>query len=142
MAMYKYWNEQMYSECQLVTIWNAALFHGISVPEQFGDEYKTACEKCCCTIGACINTTSVSENLGLISVDGLLEFEWVKNNLPVEFSIYCHRGHHSVLCVDINIENEQVLITNYFKGMETWLPFEGIKQLSKNDKCPKSWKVK
>lgn len=38
--MKHYWNNQIYFECQLVTLWNVAIFYNQKVPDRYGEDYK------------------------------------------------------------------------------------------------------
>ena len=40
----KYQNEQLYSECRLVSLWNAARFYNLEVPEIGSKEYDKICK--------------------------------------------------------------------------------------------------
>lgn len=120
----KYWNGQKYCECQLISLWNAAIFHGLYVPERYGKRYVADCEEARAICGGAINTSHVIHATGLRWVKGKLNFHWVRAHLPVEFHLLCHRGNHSVLCVDTNAEKGSLLLANYAKTRLQWVPFQ------------------
>ncbi len=117
----QYWNNQKYCECQLVAIWNAAIFHGIQTPERYGAEYIEDCKKGYAINGGLINPNHVLDKLGLKAVVGITSWAWIREHLPVEFRVFCHRGYHSVLAIAIDVETKRVAIANYTRGRLKWM---------------------
>lgn len=91
-------------------------------------EYFDICYDASATCGSALNTHREISRLGL----GRMIFKdcdpgSVKAALPVEFTIQCHRGCHSVLVVDVN---ENVLyIANLNKDMITAMDWSEFKPL-------------
>ena len=137
--MGKYWNNQKYSECHLVSIWNAAMFYGVTVPVRYGDEYITDCEKGYAINGSCINSSHVVEKMHLRAVKGRLCWNWIKVNCPIEFSVFCHRGYHSVLGVGINHKKKEVLLANYDRGRLRWMEVDKLIAIHNKNLHPVKW---
>lgn len=98
----KYQNKQKYSECQLVSIWNAARYYGMEdkVPKLGTIEYEQACEDFHCKNGSCLRPGKELNRLGLKMIKGKWDYSWIANNLPVELSISPpNRRVHSILVV-------------------------------------------
>lgn len=137
--MGRYWNNQRYYECQLIALWNAAIYYDIPVPERYGEVYVWACERAHALSGGCIQTGHVISALGLSAVPGDLTWEWVCNHLPIEFKIFCHRGYHSVLGIDIKDNPRRVLLTNYAYDRTYWLRFDTLVQKHNKHAKPIQW---
>ena len=137
--MKKYWNGQKYCECRLVALWNTAIYYNIPVPVRFGGEYDRDCEDACAKIGAAINVDHVIKKLNLYPIEGKLNWGWIKNNCPIEFKVYCHRGYHSTLAVDVNLEKEKILLTNYAKGKLYWIHINRLLDIHNNRANPIKW---
>lgn len=129
--MKKYWNDQIYYECQLIALWNAAIYQGISVPFRYGLEYIEDCEEARALHGGAINVDKVIQKLQLEPVKGQCNWNWIKQNCPVEFKISCHRGWHSVLMVDVDVKKRKVLLANYAKGRVQWLKIDRLLEMNK-----------
>lgn len=114
-----YQNYQLYCECQLVALWNAGRFHGLEVPKPGTRKYREACRRARAIYGGCLDLEPERQRLGLRLVPGFLMLGWVRKNLPVHFAIFCHRGYHSVLAVEVR--GSRVLLTNYAKGRVHWI---------------------
>ena len=111
----KYWNNQKYSECQLVAIWNAAIYLGIDAPKQYGKEYKEDCTKGGCLYGSCINIDHVLEKLNTQMVAGDLNKKWMSENFPVIYSVFSpSRGLHATTA--IGIDGDKIILANYPKN--------------------------
>lgn len=136
--MKKYWNGQQHFECQLVTLWNAAIYYGIKVPERYGPEYQADCEKACAIIGSVIDKEHVIQKLRLKAIRGKLKWRWVKRNLPVEFTIYSHRGNHSILAIEVR--KKSLIVLNHFKGFNCRLSWKVIKKMHNQHTVPIKWK--
>jgi len=137
--MKKYWNGQRYFECQLVAIWNAAIYHRMAVPVRYGKEYTEDCEKAYAVNGGCIDSNHVVEKLHLQAVKGNRGWNWIKKNCPIEFKIHCHRGYHSVLAVDINIKSKKVALANYAEGRLYWVTFDRLLTMLNKRSRPIRW---
>jgi len=107
----KYWNNQKYWECQLVAFWNAAKYHNMPVPEQFGKEYEQYCVKYCCTVGACLQTDKALKELNLKFVKGSFDKEWISTNFPSIYYVFCKRGFHAILA--IGMDGDKIVLANY-----------------------------
>jgi len=137
--MKKYWNNQIYYECKLVSIWNAAIYHDISVPIRYGDEYIRDCKMAMATYGSCLRENYVVKKMNLQKTKGKLNWNWIKKNCPAEFSIFCHRGYHSVLSIDINLKNRKVLLANYAKGRLCWINVNKLIKMHNKHVSPIKW---
>lgn len=126
--MTRYQNKQRYEECRLVSLWNAARYFGIEVPEFGSKQYEDACEKACCIVGACIDISEEEERLGLRRVRGKRSLHWIRRNLPVELGIHHPRkGFHSVLVVEV--KRGRVLLTNYASNRVFWLRWNTVNRM-------------
>jgi len=122
----KYWNNQIYCECQLVVLWNAAIYYGIKVPDRYGNEYKADCKKAGSIYGSCLNSRHVMKKLHLQPILGSLDWGWIRINCPIGFLVFCHRGHHAVLAIDVNLKEKKILLANYAKERLYWLKFKKL----------------
>jgi hypothetical protein len=138
--MKKYWNNQLFCECQLVALWNAAIFWDIKVPFRYGHEYVEDCLKASAISGGCINIEHVIKKLKLKAIMIENKFNEIKNNLPVEFKIFCHRGYHSVLAIDVDTQ-KRVLLANYAKNKTCWIQYSKLKKMhNKNLPLVTNWR--
>ena len=137
----KYWNNQKYSECQLIALWNSAIYHNIPLPVRYGTEYIKDCEMAFAINGGAINTNLVIKKLGLTPKHGQLKWNWIKKNCPIEFKIFCHRGYHSVLAVDVDYENKRILLANYAFNRLHWMKVEKIIEKHNKTVKPIKWLV-
>jgi len=115
--MVKYQNIQEFCECQLVSVWNACRFWGIDeqkIPHQFTKKYKAACDSANAVHGGVIGIDKQLKKYGVKMVGGELTLKWVREHLPVELSVFCHRGYHSVLVV--KVDRCDMILTNYAWG--------------------------
>ena len=139
----RYQNHQLFCECRLVSLWNAARYYGIKPPEPGSKRYKEACEEGCCIIGACINITKEEKRLGLKGVRGKKTLQWIRRNLPVELGVrHPRRGFHSVLIVEVR--KSRLLLANYTRGRLYWMDWKTMKRKiprAPNDKVFKYRKV-
>jgi len=129
-----YQNKQLYCECQLVSVWNAARFWGYEdlVPKMGTRKYKSICKKARCLCGSAININFEIERLGL----GLLPLSWRENSicelLPCAMKVFCERGYHSVLAIAHKNGKKnkswtnKFLITNWRKYHIAWISWGEI----------------
>ena len=123
-----YQNTQLYSECQLIALWNAARFHDVPVPEIGSEQYNKICEDSCCIIGACIDIRPELKRLKLKSVPGENKLNWIKKNIPVALPvIHKRRGFHAVLVVKAN--RNKLCLANYADGRLCWPLWNNIKKM-------------
>ena len=125
----KYWNSQKYSECQLITLWNAYIYYGIRTPKRYGKIYDRVCKQAGCTYGSCLNTSKVKSKFKL--EEGVFTYEWISANLPTEIVFYIPKtlAAHSALVIDAN--HRELLIANYMMdGSLYWVPFKTIQTSS------------
>jgi hypothetical protein len=134
-----YWNNQKYSECQLVSLWNAAIFHGIEVPKRYGKEYVNDCKIGLAINGSCLKKDHVIKKLNLKSIKHKINFRWVIKHLPCEFSIHCHRGFHSILAVSFDRKRKNFCIVNYIRNKNHYLSWNELKKLHHKGKKLESW---
>ena len=107
--MSKYLNEQLYSECQLVTALNAYIFYG-GEPIKIGSpEYERLVDFCGTRYGSAISIeNNVYKYLGLNKLEfcpfSCSALKAILNlGIPVELSIHSkHYGFHSVLVISHN----------------------------------------
>jgi len=132
--MAKYLNDQRWSECLLVAIWNAARFHGLETPEPASDEYFRICREAHAIHGGAIGVGFELDRLGLERVPGHLDLRWVREHLPVHFAIFCHRGYHSVLAVEV--DGERLLLANYARGRTHWIEWDLLKRMTPDQGWP------
>ena len=128
----RYQNTQLWNECALVSIWNACRFWGLDYPVMGTKEYRLSCVEACAINGGATRVARQFRKCGIVRVYGKYVFGWVKWNLPVEFSVFCHRGYHSVLAVDVR--DDRILLTNYAYDMTYWLSWDKLFDMS-DDKC-------
>jgi len=129
-----YQNDQLYCECQLVSIWNAARFWGFgkSVPKMGTRQYKTICHKARAIHGGIILVDPEVERLGLAFFPIWYRLETVAAYMPCEMSVLCERGYHSVLAIAYKKGRtskpwtDKFLMLNWRKGYEAWLPWGEI----------------
>ncbi len=140
--MKRYINNQKFSSCQLVSLWNTALFHNLdpNAPPINSKKYREICKKAGCLYGGVINMNFEIDRLGMKAVSGKYNLRWIKNNLPVSLSIFCHRGYHSVLVVDVYKNN--LTLTNYAKNRLHKLKWNALLNKVNKNTNPVSWKVK
>jgi len=124
----KYQNIQFWSECQLVALWNACIFHGKKPPELKSWKYALICIDAGGIYGACTNIKREVQRLGLKCIPGRWSLDWVKKNLPVGFSLFTHhRGYHKVLCIDVY--KNKLLLANYAWERLYWLSWKNVKKI-------------
>lgn len=140
--MKNYINRQKYSECQLVSLWNAVIYFGLEnlVPKFNSRQYNNICKKALCIYGAVIRKDFEIKRLGLKPINGKYNLNWIKNNLPVELSIHCHRGYHSILIIDY-IKNNLIL-TNYAKNRLYNIKWLNLLKKANKKISPISWKLR
>jgi hypothetical protein len=131
----RYQNRQIYCECQLIAIWNAARFWGRSdLPEMGTADYKKRCERAAAIAGGAIFPNFELKTFGLVASRGKYTFRWVCSNLPTHFAVFCHRGYHSVLVVEV--KGSKVLLVNYAKGRTHWMEWTRLLAISNRRVAP------
>lgn len=124
----KYQNVQFWSECQLVSTWNAGRYYGKKVPEPGIWEYALIVIESGGIYGSCTSIKKELRRLRLKFVEGRKSLSWIKKNLPVELGLFTkHRGYHSVLC--INVQNNKLLLLNYARRKSLWLSWKKVKKM-------------
>ena len=137
----RYQNVQFWSECQLVTLWNAYRFHGKKPPELKSWKYALIAIDAGGVYGACLHANREARRLRLKSIPGRWSLVWVRKNLPVGFTLFTkHRGYHNVLCVDVR--GDKLLLANYAHGRLYWLPWKNVKKMKSLGKVPLSIQLK
>jgi len=128
----KYQNEQIYNECLLVSVWNAARHFKIEVPAINSLQYKELCEKFDCIKDGCGSIDKEIKRLGMYTEEGVWDINWIKKNIPVEIGIFCgiKKSYHSVLIV--NVFKNKLLLANYAKKRTFWISWQKIKKMAKN----------
>lgn len=121
----EYQNAQLYLECQLISIWNAARFYNKEelVPKMGTPEYEQACEDFHCKNGSCLGVIKELNRLGLKMIGGKWDLKWISKNLPVELSIFKTKegGAHSILVV--NVIGNRMQVTNYVDERTVWVNY-------------------
>lgn len=138
-----YQNEQSYSECRLVSIWNAARFWGLSslVPRMGTAAYKRTCEKAMAIHGAALDTSDELRRLGLDTHPLRWRLSCIIENLPCEMKVFCERGYHSVLAVSYK-KGRKPWTSRFFvanwrkKGKADWITWGEILASANLDKNP------
>ncbi len=136
--MAKYQNSQLYQECQLVTLWNAARFHGITdLPVPGTELYYQICYDSGGTNGGCISIRDEIQRLEMRCIEGPINLQWVRRNLPVSFSLLCwegqpdsnmiSNGYHSVLAVAV--KGNRVTLANYARGRLHHMEWRALKKM-------------
>jgi len=119
--MTRYQNRQLYSECQLVAMWNACRYYNmpVALPKMGTRHYKQICKQACAIHGAALFTEFELTRVGLTRKFIKPRLAEVRTHLPVHLAIFCHKGFHSVLVV--SVKGNKVLLANYAKGRSHWL---------------------
>lgn len=127
--MAKYINNQRYWDCTLITLINATIFWNRVRVLPDSDIYQQFVKYSYGTVGACFSSyvNDVARFLGLKRIKGQLTLKWVRTHLPVEFTVFCHRGYHSVLC--IAVKNNKLCLTNYSHDRLAWISWEKVKSM-------------
>jgi len=130
----RFQNYQLYYECQLVALWNAARFHKIKVPKIGGAQYRKICYESKAILGGCINIERERKRLGLVFMPGRIDLRWIRKNLPVHLAVFCHKGYHSVLVVDVDAD-DIITLVNYVKGTIFHIKWNSLKdKINKHSK--------
>lgn len=132
--MSSYQNRQLWCECQLVAIWNAVRFFGGETPCMGTPEYEEACEEACAIAGGVIGVDQQMDKFKIKAIRGKYRLDWVRSHLPVHFRVFCHRGYHSVLAVEVR--RSEVLLTNYAIGRTHWMPWKKLLEISNQRSRP------
>ena len=109
------------------------------VPIMGSKEYKKICENHSCIDGACLRMSQAYKKLGLDFIEGEKKLSWIRNNLPVEFGIFCHVGYHSILV--IRVKRNKLLLANYAKDRLYWMEWKKFKKKIDRER-PKSIMIK
>ena len=129
----KYQNNQLWSECQMISLFNAMRYHNLpSVPEMGTKEYEKICTDYCCINGACLKMSTAYKKFGLKRIKGPIKFHWIRKNLPVELGVFCHQGYHSILIV--GTKKNKLLLANYAKNRLSWMEWKNLIKRIKRDK--------
>lgn len=115
------------------------MYYGVPVPVRYGTEYIDDCEVARCIYGGCIIKDHVVEKLGLVCTNGNLTKDWIINNLPIGFSLHCHRGYHSVLA--IAHKEDKLLLTNYAKDRLQWISIDSVINMQHKYATPHKWEL-
>lgn len=132
----KYQNGQLCNECSLVTIWNAARFWGIyPVPKMGSQNYRKICRILGGFDEGCDDRDIEREmvRLGLTKKKGPFSLQWVRESLPVEFTLRVghgkNRGLHSTLGVEV--DGQRIRLLNYENcAKDRWIYWSQIKLMS------------
>lgn len=136
----RYQNTQLWNECQLVSIWNACRYWGLDCPVIGTKEYRLSCVEACAINGGATRVARQFRKCGIVRVYGRYNLIWVRRNLPVEFGVFCGRGYHSVLAVDVR--GDKVLLANYARGITYWLSWGKLLDISDKDCLPVQFRIK
>lgn len=130
----EYQNTQLYMECQLVAIWNAARWHGMEnkVPKIGTKEYDRLAEKYHCINGSCLGAKKELKRFGLEMVEGKWNFNWIKDNLPVMLSVYPpDERPHAILAVECKWGGFEVV--NMGGGVSQWYSYDKLASMQVNN---------
>ena len=117
------YRKQKYSSCQLISAINARIYLGLSDITNDFFEYLVNLVKC--RYGGAINIEKSYPLLGLSSIDGKYNYEWIKKNLPIDIAYHDKkRGFHSALIVEV--KNKVLKLINAYKEDFT---FQELKKL-------------
>jgi hypothetical protein len=118
-------DQQIGSRCQLISAINARVFWGGDKIEPDSEEFERLTDVAGCRLGAALpdGMRAVHDSLDLYEIEGEPTFEWVRNHLPVEMSVWhVEYGYHSILIV--GVKGDRIYFTNYFDGSMYWHNFE------------------
>jgi len=140
----KYQNTQQFCECQLVSIWNACRFWGSDwfvwgvdeqeIPRQFTKKYYAACDDANAVHGGVIGIDKQIKKYGIKAVRGKFTLKWFKSHLPIEVSVFCHRGYHSVLAV--RVDHGDVILANYAFGRLHRMKWKRLLKIANKECAP------
>ncbi len=90
------YRKQKYAACQLISAINARIFFG---GDDISDElFEELVDLVCARNGSAIGVQKAYPVLGLEYTDGTMDYDWIKENLPVAISFYSIKwGFHSAL---------------------------------------------
>lgn len=125
--MVKYINNQKYCDCSFITLINATIFWDKVQLLPYTKRYNKLAADAGCIYGSCLNLNEVYTLLNITTVKGKMNLKWIRTHLPVSFSIFCHRGFHSVLCVAV--KNNKLCLTNYYRNKLKWVEWCKIKKI-------------
>jgi hypothetical protein len=134
-----YQTKQLFGECQLVAVWNAARFWGLDkiIPVIGTPEYKRICKKANSIAlgngnypGDGVTQQFELERLGL----GVFPLRWdvgvIARSIPCELWVNCEIGYHSVLVVGYKksvsgkVWLDELEVVYWFKdGRVDWVPW-------------------
>jgi len=141
MATKKFQNTQKYCECQLVSLWNAVIFHNQEIPTLGTKFYRQVVLRTNGMHGACFWTDMRKEfkRMGIHPVRGKYDLKWVRRNLPVEFSVFLpERGYHSTLA--IGAYKNKLLFANWAEGRLHWAPWSRVLEVSNKEELPYAYR--
>lgn len=128
-----YLNSQKYSECQLVTIINAAIFLGESPIDPDSEEYERLVDVVKARIGAAITIDKAIEYLRLnydyIPKNLRYLKKYLRNGYPVEIGVQHHKtGFHSCLVVDERNNYLKVANFRHVTSKHGWIHWNTLKK--------------
>jgi len=135
----QYQNYQLFCECSMVALWNAARYFNLSVPIVGSRLYIKICKEAGCIHGGCISREPERERLKITINPGSWSYEWISKNIPVHLALFTHRGYHSVLVVAEN--NSRLLLANYARGRTHWMRWGTILEKRNQHAIPYSYKL-
>lgn len=110
-------NKQKYSECQLISAFNAAIYLGTRKYIK-NKEYEELVDLTMGRYGSCI---SVSKSYPILGIDykdvtptKKTFIKWTSNGFPVQVNVWHEKtGFHTVLMVDYNENKDRVKVINF-----------------------------
>lgn len=120
----KYFNNQKYCDCQFISLINATIFWNNFKLKPYSKKYMELANKAFCINGGCINLEEAYKYLGVKFKKGKYDLKWIRSHLPVQISIFCHKGCHSVLIV--KVKNNKLCLTNYANNRLHWISFKRL----------------
>ena len=148
---HRYQNKQKWCECQLISLWNAAVYHG-KIPPRYGSkQYRFLCEQAGTVIGerqfakegVHIRLDHELRRLNMDVKYGRWDFKWVRKNLPVALTVESENlegCYHNVLAVDVNVRKKQFLIANLkLDGNAYWVKWSYLNGRRHNIIIPRAY---
>lgn len=124
----KYMNQQKYSECALISLFNAAIYHNLPVPEQYDQDYMDMVILAGCLIDNPVTTKHTLNYLDLYEIEGSYDYSWINSNFPCTLVIDPPDTNvaHNVLVIET--KDDKLLLTNYLRDGELhWVSFKDLK---------------
>lgn len=127
--MTDYQNTQVKNECQMVALFNALRFFGMSVPRKGSQAYRLWSYVTGGRSAACDGklVQAVAKRVGLkVTRRRALSKKWIKGSLPVAVSLRVGRDrYHDVLIVDTG--RRGYLLANWAKKRLHWMTWKQMK---------------